>query len=338
MSNWALRLFCLWLFLGSGAIVRAVNSATIFGTVKDSSDAFLPGVTITARNLETNYSRSVVSSDTGNYRIAALPIGTYELTAELEGFQRLIRSGIKLDVDELARVDLILQVGSIAESVNVVSDAPLLDTQTAAIGQLMDNKKIVDLPLNGRSFIQLATLGTGVAATGGGGASPGNPEGGPLGFSANGQRSTSNYFLLDGTDNNNLYFGFMNVLPSIDAIQEFSIVTNNYSAEFGSKGGAVVNLVTRSGTNSFHGTAFEFIRNSVLDAKNFFDRPDLPIPPFKLNQFGFSLGGPIRKDHTFFFYPRPGYGHYPWLWYRSGDPQSGVHPHLYSHPGFARPQ
>ncbi|MBI4446298.1 MAG: TonB-dependent receptor [Acidobacteria bacterium] len=283
------------------SVIWAHADTAILGTVSDPSGSVLPGVSVTARNVETNYSRNAVTDERGAYRIAALPVGNYELSAELAGFQTLVRSGIKLEVEQQARIDLVLQVGSVSETVQVVSDAPLVDTQTATVGQLINNKQIVDLPLNGRSFIQLASLGTGVAVSAGGGTSPGAPQFGSQNFSTNGQRSHSNNFILDGSDNNNTYSGFMSVLPSIDSIQEFRIETNNYGAEYGGRGGAVITLVSKSGTNSLHGTLFEFLRNSSLDAKNFFDRHDAPIPPFKLNQFGANLGGPIRKDKTFFF-------------------------------------
>lgn len=296
-----LALACACLLLVAPAPSSA-STATLLGVVRDPSAAVLPGATVTVRNLDTNYSRTDVTDAGGGYRFEALPVGRYEITVELQGFQTLVRSGITLDVDQPLRVDLRLELGSVSETIRVSSNAPLIDTQTAAVGQLIDNRNIVDLPLNGRNFIQLATLSSGVAASGGGGATPGgSAEGGSNNFSANGQRSTANNFILDGTDNNNLYFGLMNVLPSIDLIEEFRIQTNNYSAEYGGKGGAVVTLVTKSGTNRFQGSAFEFHRNSALDARNFFDRRDLPIPPFRLNQFGFTLGGPIRRDRTFFF-------------------------------------
>src|SRR5207249_9867574 len=165
---------------------------------------------------------------------------------------------------------------------------------------IIDNRKVEDLPLNGRDFAQLARLNSGVAVSGGGGGQQGG-EGNVSGFSSNGQRSTSNNFLVDGVDNNNYFAGEAAQLPSIDSIQEFEVQTNTFSAEYGRNSGSVVNLVTKSGTNALHGSAYEFFRNDVLDARNFFSIADSPL---RLNQFGGTLGGPVLRNKTFFFLNR----------------------------------
>jgi len=215
-----------------------------------------------------------------------------------EGFKPVTRSGVQLEVEQRAELNFMLEVGALTEEVSVVAAAPLLNTMEASQGQVIDNRRIVDLPLNGRDYLQLALLSAGTAE-----APSGSRYGG---FSTAGQKTTQNAFLLDGLDNNPIELAGAQrrsemVKPSIDAIQEFKVQTNAYSAEFGRAMGGVVNVTTKSGTNEFHGTAYEFLRNEKLDAKNFFDPPDRPKPPFKRNQFGFTVGGPIVRDRTFFF-------------------------------------
>ncbi|MPZ12639.1 MAG: TonB-dependent receptor, partial [Kiloniellaceae bacterium] len=279
------------------SIVAQVETARIEGTVRDTTGAVLPGVQITLTHLQTNRSVTTFSNDTGRYVSVALPVGDYRVSAELSGFKAAVRSGIRLEVQQSAVIEFVLEVGAATDQVEVVGGAPLLNTSEAAQGQVIDNKRIVDLPLNGRDYVQLALLSAGTV----------QPVGGRYGgFSASGQRTTQNNYTIDGIDNNSLQAAGEAergeaVKPSIDAIQEFRVVTNLYSAEFGRAAGGVLNLTTRSGGNAFHGTVFEFLRNDALDAKNFFDPPDSPKPPFKRNQFGFSLGGPIVKGKTFFF-------------------------------------
>lgn len=283
--------------LHTSAAFAQVETARITGTVTDTTGSVIPGVEITMTYVRTNRQTVAVTNEQGRYLSAPLPIGEYRVQAELPGFKRLVRSGIILQVQKTAVVDCTLEVGEISERVEVTADAPLLNTQEGSQGQVIDNKRIVDLPLNGRDYIQLALLAAGAI----------QPIGGRAGgFSSGGQRTTQNNYLLDGIDNNSVELATAGrraemVKPSIDAIQEFKVQSNSYSAEFGHGTGAVVNLTTKSGSNNFHGTVYEFLRNEALDAKNFFDRPDQPKPPFKRNQFGFSLGGPIVRDRTFFF-------------------------------------
>jgi hypothetical protein len=278
-------------------IYAQVENAEIAGTVRDSSGAFVPGVQITVTHVQTNRKFSTITNDQGRYTAVALPLGNYQVEAELPGFKKAVRTGITLQVQETAVVDLTLEVGEVTEQVEVRGDAPLLNTTEPSQGQVIENRRIVDMPLNGRDYAQLALLSAGAV----------EPIGGRAGgFSSGGQRTTQNNYLLDGVDNNSVELATAGrraemVKPSIDAIQEFKVQTNSYSAEFGHGTGAVINVTTKSGSNEIHGSAFEFIRNEVLDARNFFDLPNTPKPPFKRNQFGFSIGGPVVKNKTFFF-------------------------------------
>ena len=198
-------------------------------------------------------------------------------------------------------LDVALQVGQISESIEVTGATPLLETETSELGQVVDNKRMANLPLNGRNFAQLALLTAGTAPS-----EPGARDEGGFGFSANGARSLQNNFLLDGVDNNSNLPDLLNetnyvIQPSVEAMEEFKVQTNAYSAEFGRGNGAIINATIKSGTNQFHGSAYEFLRNEKLDAKNFFDDPNSPIAPYKQNQFGFTIGGPIVRNRTFFF-------------------------------------
>jgi len=215
------------------------------------------------------------------------------VTVEAAGFKKSVRSDITVNVQDRVRVDAALEVGAVTDTVEAAAAAPLLQTDTSYLGQVVDSQRIVDLPLNGRYFTRLAVLTAGTAPT---------PHGArdekTGGFSSNGVRPYQNNFLLDGVDNNSMSEDLVSqqsfvVGPPPDAIAEFKVQTNSMSAEFGRSGGAVLNVTVKSGTNELHGTVYEFLRNSALDAKNFFDSPNNPIPPFKLNQFGFSTGAPI---------------------------------------------
>ncbi|MGH9338973.1 MAG: TonB-dependent receptor domain-containing protein [Acidobacteriota bacterium] len=284
-------------YLAASVVFGQVETARITGIVSDASGAVIPGVEITITHLETNRQILAVTDDEGRYQSVALPVGNYRVSAELPGFKRFVRSGIRLRVQDVAMVDFTLEVGEVTEEVQVVASAPVLNTAEGSQGQVIDNKRIIDMPLNGRDYIQLALLSAGAV----------QPVGGRAGgFSTGGQRTTQNNYILDGVDNNSVELATAGrraemVKPSIDAIQEFKVQTNAYSAEFGHGTGGVINVTTKSGSNGFHGTVYEFHRNDVLDAKNFFDPADEDKPPFKRNQFGFSFGGPIIKDQTFFF-------------------------------------
>ncbi len=274
-----------------------VDTATLVGTVRDASGAVVPGATVAATQVETNMGTTTKTDAEGNYVLTPLKIGKYSVTAEAAGFKKQTRGNITLNVQDRLPVDFDLQVGAVTETVNVSEAAPLVETETSSLGEVIDSRQITDLPLNGRDYLQLATLTTGVTDTSGGG-NNGNIGGA---FVANGTRGDLNNFLLDGIDNNSNDNGWAILRTNVDAIQEFKAQTSTYSAEFGRSGGAVINASIKSGTNQFHGGGFEFLRNDALDARGFFEAPNQPKAAFKQNQFGGTLGGPIKKDKTFFF-------------------------------------
>ncbi|MBI4446720.1 MAG: TonB-dependent receptor [Acidobacteria bacterium] len=296
---------CGFLFFTHSAVGQ-VTTATLTGTVRDESRAVMPGVSVTIRNLDTGLARTVISDDQGVYHAPNLPVGHYEAQAELTGFQVTIRSGITLTVGQQAVVDFALKVGEISDKIIVEGEAPLVETNTAAISGLVDEKKIRDLPLNGRDYIQLALLQAGVSARGAGGRVGAVLSGGSgIKLSIAGGRPEHTSFLEDGTNIKSglgkTPAGFSGTVLGVETIAEFRVLTNSFTAEFGRGAAAgVINAVTKSGTNEFHGNVFEFHRNSALDARNFFDPGEKP-PAFKRNQFGFTLGGPIVRDKTFFF-------------------------------------
>ena len=298
----------LFLFLGVVLLLAVcalplnaqVDRGSIVGTLTDPAGARVAGAEVTITNLAANQSTKVATDEEGNFAARLLKIGTYSITAVKQGFQKTVASGIDVGVNQTVRVDLALKVGSAAETVEVTEAAPLLQTETSSLGTLETQKRISDLPLNGRNFIQLAYLGPGAN----GGQTATNVSGGVFeneraneAISVNGLRVSNNNFLLNGVDNNEFGLGGTIVLPAPDAIQEFRTEENSMSAEFG-RGGAAVNVVLKSGTNRVHGGAYEFLRNQAFDAKNYFNQGQ---QPFKRNQFGFFLGGPIIKNKTFIF-------------------------------------
>ncbi len=267
-----------------------VASGTITGLVKDQAGAAVPGATITVTNIGTNRQRVVTSSSEGVYVALGLTPGTYRLHADLSGFKPLRRQGIRLATGETARIDIDLAVGAVRELVTVTADAPVLRTATASIGSVIQHEQVVQLPLNGRSFILLAQLAPGVAM----------PASSPL-PRINGGRPRTNEYLFDGISVLQPEPGQIAYSPVIDAIQEFKIESNSPPAEFGRFNGGVINLTTRSGANAFHGDGFEFFRNEALNARNYFQSTIPTKPTYRRNQFGGTAGGPLVKDHTFFF-------------------------------------
>ena len=277
--------------------------ASLTGTVTDPSGAVLPRVAITVTNEATNAVANSVTNDTGRYFIPSLKPGVYRVAASLSGFATHVNSAVTLQVNEITRLDIALTVGDTKEQVTVTADAPVLEADTSNRGAVIDQRKIVELPLNGRDYNQLATLSPGVLL-----ATPRLQSIGFKGaFNVNGNRAFQNAFLLDGVDNvsySNSYRGnnVQVVQPSVDALQEFKIQTNAYSAEFGRSAGALVNAVIKSGSNSLHGSLYEFFRNRELDATNFFSNKSSSAKPFRLrNQFGATAGGPIIRNKLFIF-------------------------------------
>lgn len=283
-----------------------VDRGSIVGTVVDASSGRVAGAKITVTNLETNQSLELSTDSEGNYSAPLLKIGRYSVRVEKQGFQNSIEPSVDVGVNQVVRVDISMKLGSASETVEVTSAAPLLQTETSSLGTIETTRRITDLPLNGRNFIQLAYLGPGAN----GGATGSNVSGGVFeneraneAISVNGLRVTNNNFLLNGVDNNEFGLGGTVVLPPPDAIDEFRTEENSMSAEFG-RGGAAVNVVIKSGTNRVHGGVYEFIRNDKLDAVNYFSPGKAP---FKRNQFGGFAGGPIKKDKTFIFGIYEGY-------------------------------
>lgn len=270
---------------------------TILGQVTDESGAAIPHVSIVVKNEATAATRNVISSESGGYTIPSLPAGIYTIQAELKGFRTEIQREIKLDVNQTLRADLALKVGDVNERVEVSSTVVTLQTDSSTVATEIDNKQVVELPLNGRSFTQLTTLVPGAVGTG----APGYQSSGTA-VSISGLRSENNNYTLDGMNNNETFFKSYGVQPSIDSIQEFKVQTNITSAEFGTGAGANVNVVTKSGTNEFHGVAFEFHRDNHLTTEDYFSsKADLSKPVFRQNQFGGVFGGPVKKNKTFFF-------------------------------------
>ena len=293
------------LAVGIAGPARAQVTASISGRVEDPSGAAVPQATVTVTSLETKAGRTVATDAGGTYRVLALPVGQYEVRAEATGFTAALQTGISLVVGQEAVVNLKLAVGAVQEQVTVTEAAQLVNTTTSSVSGLVGERQVKDLPLNGRSFDNLITLNPGaVNYTLKAGPSIGSGEGAY--FTVAGRRPSDNVFLWNGIE----YTGSSNIgitpggvsgqLLGIDAVREFNVMSDTYSAEYGKRAGAQVSVVTQSGSNQLHGALFEFLRNNKLDARNFFDAT-IGAPPFKRNQFGGSLGGPIKKDKMFLF-------------------------------------
>ncbi len=293
----------LALVLGPWNAWAQQDAATLTGEVKDPSGAVVAGAVVTVTNVGTNITVTSVTSDRGSYTVPGLRPGDYSLTVEAPGFGKIVRSGLTLQVAQVARVDVTLQASQLSETVEVTGSTPLLDTQTSSRGSVIDQRKIAELPLNGRDYNQLALLSPGVL--------PGTPRLASVNFkgvlNVNGNRTFNNVFLLDGVDNiwySNSFRGenVQLVQPSVEALQEFRIQTNAYSAEYGRSSGAVVNATIKSGSNSIRGSVYEFLRNDALDANNFFSNAlGAPKPRRDRNQFGGAAGGPLVRNKTFWF-------------------------------------
>src|ERR1700687_1195758 len=277
------------------------DAGSIVGTVKDQTGAIVANAKVTVSDVERGIHLETTTNDSGEYVAGPLHVGRYTVTVEHPGFKRAVTPPVDLEVQQRIALNIALEAGQISESIEVPAATPLLETETSELGQVVDNKRMANLPLNGRNFAQLALLTAGTAPS-----EPGARDEGGFGFSANGARSLQNNFLLDGVDNNSNLPDLLNetnyvIQPSVEAIEEFKVQTNAYSAEFGRGNGAIINATIKSGTNQFHGSVYEFLRNEKFDAKNYFDAATSPIAPYKQNQFGFTFGGPIFRSRTFFF-------------------------------------
>lgn len=288
----------------------AQATGSIVGVVTDATGAALPGVVVEVTSASTGQVRLATSGADGYYAVRLLAPGPYHVKGTLAGFKTFVRDGVTVAVESTARVDITLTVGGVEETVSVTAAVPLVDTSSATLGLVVDQKQVVELPLNGRNFTQLGTLMPGVVAPptslggGPGDATPGGFSAATTGFSVNGMRNQSNNFLLDGASNNDTFNTGFVLRPPPDAIQEFRILTHSYAAEYGRSAGSVINVVTRSGGNDVHGAAWEFNRDDALQARNYFAPADQPKPRLKQNQFGASLGGPIVPSRLF------GFGYY----------------------------
>ena len=289
--------------LGTCLVFGQGSTAVISGVVHDATGALVPGVTINVKHLESGLMRGAVSNENGGYSLQLLPVGPYELTTDMPGFKQQVRRGINLSVAQEAVVNLTLEVGSIAERITVVEEAPLVNTTLSSTSGLITEAQIKDLPLNGRSFDQLLTLNVGTIDN-----RSNINNNAWTSFSVAGKRPETNRFIMNGVDyigsNSTGQFispsGSSGQLLGVEAVREYNVIQHTYGAEYGKRAGAQVTVVSSSGTNQWHGDAFEYLRNSALDARNFFD-DTIGAPPFKRNQFGGALGGPLRKNKMFVF-------------------------------------
>ncbi len=304
-------------------LLAQVDTGSILGTITDPSGAVIGGATVTLTNEGTSATLSTTVESDGSYKFTPVRIGSYKVSASSQGFQTTEQKNIVVNVGSSVLVNFVLRPGAVTETVEVTTSTPVLETQDASVGQVVNSRNVNNLPLNGRNFTFLAQLSAGVN-------SPqadtrGNAASGA--FSANGSRPAQNNYLLDGIDNNSDTVDFLNgtnfvVLPPVDAIQEFKVQTTNFSAEYGRSGAAVLNATIKSGTNAWHGAGWEFFRNDKLDAADYFERVGNTTKKgeLRLNQFGVAIGGPVIKNKVFIF------GDYEGLRRRQGSPHTGSVP------------
>ena len=311
----------LFLLLVLGAPALAQSTATLQGTVTDPKGAVMPNAKVTVRNQATRIERTTQTDSEGNYQVAALPVGVYTIEVQAQGFQTQVVSSLNVEVGRTIVQNFQLNIGDISQSVTVVSDVPVVETATTSVGTVINQKTVQEIPLNGRHFVDLGLLLPGSVTP------PQNgfltaPLRGQGSFAINtaGNREDTVNFQINGVNLNDMVQNQITFQPSINTVQEFKADNSTFSAEYGRNSGAIVNIATRSGTNDFHGELFEYLRNDALDARNFFDRTPEP-PPFKRNQFGFAIGGPVLlprfgeggrtfgyngKNKTFFFFSYEG--------------------------------
>src|SRR5437899_3371983 len=308
-------------------VFAQTSTATILGVVKDTTGALIPGVSITIKHTDTGQMRTAISSETGDYIVALLPVGEYELTTTMPNFKQEVRRGINLVVGQQAVINLTLEVGAPEEKVVVREESPLVNTTLSATSGLMTEQQVKELPLNGRSFDQLLALNVGVVnntSNMGGGGYPG--------FSVAGHRTEANRFLINGVDWIGGQAAAVFVTPTgasaqllgVEAVREYNVLEHTYGAEYGKRAGGQVNIVTSSGTNDWHGNLFEYHRNSALDARDFFQTEK---GPFKRHQFGGTIGGPLKKDKLFVF------GNYEGFQQRLGQSTRTSYPDVQSRQG-----
>jgi hypothetical protein len=281
--------------------LRADVTGSILGTVRDTTDAVVPKAVVVATNVDTNLSKEAAADENGQFRFLALPVGRYRVTASAPGFQQFVATGIELNVNDQYRIEVKLQVGNVQQEVQVEANAVRVETDTSQLGDVIETRKILALPLNGRSYVDLLGLQAGVAPTTAESIQQDRPVSGGLSagnISVNGQRETANAFLVNGGDVSEGRNLGTAIIPNLDSIAEFRLITNSFDAEYGRFSGSVMNAITKSGTNAIHGSAFEFLRNDKVDARNFFDPTKGTL---RRNQFGYAVGGPAIKNKLFWF-------------------------------------
>ncbi len=291
-----------------------VERATITGTLTDTNGAVVPGAAVRVIQESTNETQTLQTDSAGEYTANNLTPGSYTIEAEKEGFTKHVNKGFVVQVGQSARLDIVMTVGAVTQEVDVTGAIPVLQSQSASVGQVIAPTAVQQLPLNGRNLTQLAVIAPGVtglqyAPTGtiGSGIRPDELRPGGTTIEANGARDSANKLLLDGVDNTEMIAQTQIVRPSVESLQEFNIITSNAGPEYNRGAGAILVTSTRSGSNAFHGSVYEYIRNSAVDSKNYFVRPNTPIPVYRLNDFGGRLGGPIKRDKAFFFVNYEGY-------------------------------
>ena len=284
-------------FLLSATCLDAQSTGgRIRGTVTDASGAAVASAKVTLINEGTNAKREAQTSSAGEYLFLEVPVGSYEVDVAQDGFKKFERKGIVLVLNEIAGVDITLQVGSTVDTVEVSGAPPVIDTTTTQLGAVMTDQSVRELPLNSRNTYQLLQLQPGVQSQLGADLFYGSSNPGVV--SVNGGRGRSNNYMVNGGDGNDVFVNGPAIQPSPDAIEEFRVLTNTFDAEYGRNSGSVVNVVTKSGTNNVHGDVYEFFRNKAFNSKGFFNTT---VPDYRQNQFGATLGGPIKKDKTFIF-------------------------------------
>ncbi|HJZ52669.1 MAG TPA: carboxypeptidase-like regulatory domain-containing protein, partial [Candidatus Acidoferrales bacterium] len=286
--------FLLAILTALGNAAWGQTNASLRGTVTDQSGGVVIGTKVTLINTGTGIVRSMLSDKDGNYLFDLVQVGRYKVTVEKQGFTTFAQDGIVLELNQNGRLDVSLRIGQSAQTVEVTGNVAQVDTTSAVLGKVENERMINDLPLLDRDTLQLGLLQAGVFP-----ADPDDTSGNP--FSVSGQRSESLTFLLDGANNTDFLGNNIVVSPNPDAVEEFKILTNNYDAEYGRTSGGIVNQITKSGSNDFHGDAFEFLRNNVLNARDYFLPPSEPNAAYRRNVFGGTLGGPVKKDKVFFF-------------------------------------
>ena len=282
------------------AVTAQTNTGEIGGIVRDESGGVLPGATVIATHEDTGLSVERVTGIDGRFFLSALPIGNWEVAVELPGFSRSVQDGVTLQIGQTLDLRLRLELGQLTEEVTVQAAVPLLQSTNAEISDVIDNREVEQIPLNGRQFLQLAQLSDAVVIPPGGTRGAALQQAGPL-PNVGGQRAGHNIYMLDGFKVTDELFNNLVINPSVDSIQEFKIQKSMYPPEFGGKASALINIATKTGTNDFRGSAFTFVRDERFDAHNFFDPRDQPVPPLDQRQYGGSFGGPIISNRTFLF-------------------------------------